>query len=207
MSSPSKVAEDNSASKSRKGKSVRRMRKAKSRYAVEKEILGVSCGERAFAQVILQQHQFPQSNPLFDKDLLRKSHTLELGTGTELLSITLSALVKSHTATDIAPLLPLIRKNVALNFTGCTIPDFRRDPGSNICVEELDWETLLSLPLAMRSHYYPKPTEPNAEWDLVLWRKYERDSDIPHGMTDAKLSTLHAQVGDASSGMVVEGVI
>lgn len=82
----------------------------------------------------------------------------------------LSALAKSYTTTDIAPLLPLIRKNVALNFSGWThnTKPPEGSPGSNICVEELDWETLLSLPPARRSRYYPKPAEPNAEWDLVL---------------------------------------
>lgn len=36
-------------------------------------------GSVAFAQVILQQHRFPPSNPLVNKDLLRESHILELG--------------------------------------------------------------------------------------------------------------------------------
>lgn len=120
--------------------------------------------------MILQQNRFPPNNPLFDKDLLRESHILELGSGTGLLSIALSACSKSYTATDIAPLLPLIRKNVALNFAGWTqdTKPSGRSPGSNISVEELDWETLLSLPPAGRSRYHPKPPEPNAAWDLVL---------------------------------------
>jgi len=90
--------------------------------------------------------------------------------GTGLLSIALSALAKSYTATDIASLLPLIRKNLALNFAGWSqntkLPE--GSPGSNVCVEELDWETLMSLPPARRSRYCPKPAEPDAEWDLVL---------------------------------------
>jgi hypothetical protein len=90
--------------------------------------------------------------------------------GTGLLSIALSACAKSYTATDIAPLLPLLRKNVALNFAGWTqnTKPPEGSPGSNISVEELDWETLLSLPPTGRSRYYPKPPEPNAKWDLVL---------------------------------------
>jgi len=70
----------------------------------------------------------------------------------------------------MAPLLPLIRKNVALNFPGWTHHGKPPEgsPGSNIRVEELDWETLLSLPPDRRSRYYPKPPELDAEWDVVL---------------------------------------
>ncbi|KAG0694221.1 putative methyltransferase-domain-containing protein [Suillus ampliporus] len=176
-SSPSKVAEDKPASRSRKGKSARKPRGGdESPHVIEIELAQDKTALRsrkgdtgsvlwrasiAFAQVVLQQHRFPPSNPLLDKDLLRESHILELGAGTGLLSITLSACAKSYTATDIAPLLPLIRKNVALNFA-------EGSPGSNISVEELDWETLLSLPPTGRSRYYPKPPEPNVEWDIVL---------------------------------------
>ena len=87
-----------------------------------------------------------------------------------MLSIALSAFAKSYTATDIAPLLSLIRKNVALNFAGWTQNANLSEglPGSNISVEELDWETLLSLPPAGRSRYYPTSPEPNHEWDIVL---------------------------------------
>jgi predicted nicotinamide N-methyase len=90
--------------------------------------------------------------------------------GTGLLSVALSALAKSYTATDIAPLLPLIRKNVTLNLAGWThnVKPREGSLGSNVYVEELDWETLLSLPPTRRPLYCPKPAEPNAEWDLVL---------------------------------------
>ncbi|KAG1732508.1 putative methyltransferase-domain-containing protein [Suillus lakei] len=184
--SSSGAAEYKSASTSRKGKSARKHRVGNEAPHIidieltqDKTALRSRKGDTgsvlwrasiAFAQVILQQHRFPPNNPLVDKDLLRESHVLELGAGTGLLSIALSACAKSYTATDIAPLLPLIRKNVALNFAGWTqnTKPPEGSPGSNISVEELDWETLLSLPPTGRSRYYPKPPEPNAEWDLVL---------------------------------------
>ncbi|KAG2346761.1 hypothetical protein BDR05DRAFT_1057353 [Suillus weaverae] len=178
------TTEFKSASRS-KGKSARRTRGEETPHVIEIELAQDKTALRsrkgdtgsvlwrasiALAQVILQQHRFPPSDPLVDKDLLRESHILELGAGTGLLSIALSACAKSYTATDIAPLLPLVRKNVALNFAGWThntrLPE--GSPGSNISVEELDWETLLSLPPTGRSRYYPKPPEPNAKWDLVL---------------------------------------
>lgn len=174
-----------SASRSRKGKSARQTRSDETPHVIEIELAQDKTALRsrkgdtgsvlwrasiAFAQVILQQHRFAPSNPLVDKDLLQESHILELGAGTGLLSIALSACAKSYTATDIAPLLPLLRKNVALNFAGWTqnTKPPEGSPGSNISVEELDWETLLSLPPTGRSRYYPKPPEPNAKWDLVL---------------------------------------
>ncbi|KAG1780798.1 putative methyltransferase-domain-containing protein [Suillus placidus] len=179
------ATESKSASRSRKGKSARRTRGEETPHVIEIELAQDKTALRsrkgdtgsvlwrasiAFAQVILQQHRFPPSSPLVDKDLLRESHILELGAGTGLLSIALSACAKSYTATDIAPLLPLVRKNVALNFAGWTHNTRLSEgsPGSNITVEELDWETLLSLPPTGRSRYYPKPPEPNAKWDLVL---------------------------------------
>jgi predicted nicotinamide N-methyase len=191
LAAPSKPTSSSGApesklpSRSRKGKSLRKARAEESPHVIEIELAQDKTALRsrkgdtgsvlwrasiAFAQVILQQHHFPPSNPLVDKDMLRESHILELGAGTGLLSIALSACAKSYTATDIAPLLPLIRKNVALNFSGWTQNTKPPEglPGSNVFVEELDWETLLSLPPTGRSRYYPKPPELNAKWDLVL---------------------------------------
>ncbi|KDQ50695.1 hypothetical protein JAAARDRAFT_41777 [Jaapia argillacea MUCL 33604] len=71
-----------------------------------------------FAQFILQQHHFPPVHqpPLLESSRLAKSQILELGAGTGLLSIAFAPLVQSYTVTDIAELVPLIRKNVAMNF-------------------------------------------------------------------------------------------
>jgi predicted nicotinamide N-methyase len=76
--------------------------------------------------------------------MLRNSHVLELGAGTGLLSIALSPLVREYTVTDIAALLPLIRKNLSLNFDGWPAK-------SNVSVEELDWERLHASTPALRA--------------------------------------------------------
>ena len=87
--------------------------------------------------------------------MLKSSHVLELGAGTGLLSVILGPLVARYTATDIAPILPLIRKNLALNFDGWPAPSsLPSSPsevpksGANVHVEELDW--LAPLPRASR---------------------------------------------------------
>jgi len=97
-----------------------------------------------FARIILQQHHSREPSPLLNPVMLAESHILELGAGTGLLGIALSPLVRQYTITDIAALLPLIRKNLALNFDGWPSK-------SNVSVEELDWETLRSSTPALRS--------------------------------------------------------
>jgi len=70
--------------------------------------------------------------------------------GTGLLSIALAPLVRQYTATDIGPLIPLIRKNVTLNYPGW--PNISSEsPGANIAVEELDWQLLESTPISQRA--------------------------------------------------------
>lgn len=66
------------------------------------------------------------------------------------MSIALGPLVRQYTATDIRPLIPLIRKNVTLNFPGW--PNISSESsGSNIAVEELDWQLLESTPISQRA--------------------------------------------------------
>jgi len=103
-----------------------------------------------FAQVILQHYHFDHQDALFDRAALSGAHVLELGAGTGLLSIVLSPLVRRYTATDIAELIPLIRKNISLN-----IP---RSHVSNITVEELDWVRLKDTLPARRSRLFAYPT-------------------------------------------------
>jgi protein N-lysine methyltransferase METTL21D len=67
--------------------------------------------------------------------------------GTGLLSIVLSPLVRHYTVTDIPALLPLIRKNVTLNF-----PSWPTN--SNISLEELDWHHLHTTPHSKRSRLF-----------------------------------------------------
>lgn len=93
--------------------------------------------------------------------------------GTGLLSIVLSPLVQHYTATDIAELVPLIAKNLALNDIPREVPTTRtpdRTPRS-VTVEALDWivaheawsaspHTLISYPdvdllLAVDCIYHP----------------------------------------------------
>ncbi|KAH7922600.1 hypothetical protein BV22DRAFT_1016990 [Leucogyrophana mollusca] len=123
-----------------------------------------------FAQLVLQQHFFPPDNPLFERAELANSHVLELGAGTGLLGVALSPLVRSYTVTDIGVLLPLIRKNVALNFPGW--PHSNGDGssgGSGVFVEELDWVTVHSSPAAVRTRYCPTPSTASSDsWDFVL---------------------------------------
>jgi len=84
---------------------------------------------------------------------------LDYSAGTGLLSVALSPLVRHYTATDIGPLVPLIQKNVSLNFAGWPkLPS--GSPGSNISVEELDWQLLQSSTASQRAKLYtPDPID------------------------------------------------
>lgn len=66
------------------------------------------------------------------------------------MAVALSPLVRRYTATDIGDLMPLLRKNLALNFDGWPncLPS---TPGSNVFVDELDWVHLHSTSVARRS--------------------------------------------------------
>jgi len=77
--------------------------------------------------------------------------------GTGLLSIVLSSLVRQYTVTDIPDLLPLIRKNLALNFDGWPNSNWSR---SNITAEELDWLELHRTLISIRSQLVPAPADP-----------------------------------------------
>ena len=84
---------------------------------------------------------------------------LDYSAGTGLLSMVLSTFVRRYTATDIGPLIPLIQKNVSLNFAGWPkLPS--GSPGSNISVEELDWQLLQSSTASRRAKLYtPDPID------------------------------------------------
>ena len=69
------------------------------------------------------------------------------------MSIALAPLVRRYTATDIKALIPLIRKNVALNFPGWQ-NNISGSPGSNIVVEEMDWQLLESSPVSQRAKIF-----------------------------------------------------
>ncbi|KAJ7765386.1 putative methyltransferase-domain-containing protein [Mycena maculata] len=118
-----------------------------------------------FAQLILQQQHAKSPGAILDPEKLGTARILELGSGTGLLSIALSPLVSHYTATDIEDLLPLVRKNLTLNFTGWPHKQGVSAPGHNVFVEELNWQTLHSTPQTRRTQIFPPPSPPI---DLVL---------------------------------------
>ena len=117
--------------------------------------------------MLLLQYHFDIDNALFNCNWLSNAHVLELGyehmslslslfnwpadgsAGTGLLSIALSPLVRQYTVTDIADLVPLIRKNLALN-----TPSPR---SSNVTAEELDWVQFESTSPDLRSKFFSCP--------------------------------------------------
>ncbi|KAI6167395.1 hypothetical protein EDD17DRAFT_1540633 [Pisolithus thermaeus] len=127
-----------------------------------------------FCRAVLHQYFFPSGSAVFDYSRLSECNCLELGAGTGLLGIALSPLFRAYTTTDIAALLPLIRKNMTLN----PQPKYGvvGSQCMNLTVEELDWLTLASLPPGpTRTRYCPSPrvgvsSTPDKDdiWDLIL---------------------------------------
>ncbi|KIM44845.1 hypothetical protein M413DRAFT_9100 [Hebeloma cylindrosporum] len=117
-----------------------------------------------FAQLVLQDYHSDSPLSLFDRQVLNTQNVVELGAGTGFLSIALSPLVRQYTATDIGPLIPLIQKNVKLNFPSWphAAPGGK---GKNVLVEELDWVTLESASLSTRAKIYDTEAQPV---DLLL---------------------------------------
>lgn len=111
-----------------------------------------------FARFILEQNHNKVPNALLDHDLLQEAHVLELGSGTGLLGVLLSPLVKKYTLTDIKDLIPLIRKNLSLNIPGWDSLSRSRTPNSNsscnITAEPLDWLELLECPPTFRRNSF-----------------------------------------------------
>jgi protein N-lysine methyltransferase METTL21D len=81
------------------------------------------------------------------------SSVVSTSAGTGLLAIALSPLVRRYTVTDISDLLPLLRKNMALNFDGWPncLPS---TVGSNVFVTDIDWVLLHSTPDTRRSRVF-----------------------------------------------------
>ncbi|EPQ56723.1 hypothetical protein GLOTRDRAFT_105536 [Gloeophyllum trabeum ATCC 11539] len=117
----------------------------------------------ALAEVILQEQHYPAGEPFLDPTALANAHVLELGSGTGLLGVLLSPMVRRYTVTDISVLLPLIRKNIILSYPDWPKPSAK---GGNITVEELDWVALQSMPFAARAKYVPYIDDGSP--DLVL---------------------------------------
>ncbi|SJL03406.1 uncharacterized protein ARMOST_06760 [Armillaria ostoyae] len=104
-----------------------------------------------FARLVLEQLHFAvPTASLFDKTALENMEILELGAGTGLLSIALSTWVKNYTVTDIREILPLLEKNILLNYAGST-------DTTNISITELDWLSLHATPAKQRSRVFQFP--------------------------------------------------
>ncbi|KAG6907135.1 hypothetical protein DXG01_010354 [Tephrocybe rancida] len=103
-----------------------------------------------FAQVILQQLHAQAPDALFDVQMLKSMHVLELGAGTGLLAVALAPHVGHYTVTDIEALQPLLCKNIAANFPGWTGLRTSLAPGHNVFVQELDWVALSNTAPAQR---------------------------------------------------------
>ncbi|EKM82033.1 hypothetical protein AGABI1DRAFT_70649 [Agaricus bisporus var. burnettii JB137-S8] len=95
-----------------------------------------------FARFVLQQAHLRSPDSIFNLEMLKHQHILELGAGTGILSILLSPLCHQYTVTDIEELVPLIQKNVELN-----VPK-GSGLSSNIQVLPLDWVALKNTPPA-----------------------------------------------------------
>lgn len=106
-----------------------------------------------FATLMLQEFHANSSDSFLIPSILKTLHIVELGAGTGLLAIAISPLVRRYTVTDIADLVPLLRKNMALNFEGWPncLPS---TPGSNIFVDELDWVLLHSTKVTHRPRLF-----------------------------------------------------
>ena len=83
-----------------------------------------------------------------------------LRAGTGLLGVVFASLVRQYTATDIAELVPLIKKNLALN----NVPDYSPSspsksapPRANVSAEALDWVALRNCSPSKRQSIYLYP--------------------------------------------------
>lgn len=99
------------------------------------------------ARLVLTEQSLHTPSPFLDTSSLAAARVLELGSGTGALSVLLSHLVRSWTATDISALLPLIRKNLSRNadvmqsLSTSRVPGSREraEPPASVDIEELDW--------------------------------------------------------------------
>jgi protein N-lysine methyltransferase METTL21D len=123
--------------------------------------------------MILEQAHLRSEFSLLNQAKLSSLNVLELGcatlisllaltacsrcfsAGIGLLAVALSSLFKSYTVTDIPALVPLIKKNLALNSSIAS-------PAAS--AEELDWLTLQSTPTNRRPFLFARPDP----LDLVL---------------------------------------
>ncbi|KAH9940427.1 putative methyltransferase-domain-containing protein [Epithele typhae] len=97
------------------------------------------------AQALLWDlHQKNPTRPFLNRDHLSAACVVELGAGTGMLGVVLSPFVKQYIATDIAALVPLIRKNLTRNRQRPAVPSSSNSkhsplPPVNSTAETLDW--------------------------------------------------------------------
>ncbi|KAM5543188.1 hypothetical protein V8D89_003062 [Ganoderma adspersum] len=125
-----------------------------------------------FAEVILRQLHRRSPYSFFIPEPFASSHVVELGAGTGLLGVVLSPFVRHYTVTDIEELVPLIRKNVARNFSvpsassrklKSPAPGSPQLPPPEVVVTALDWVQLHNTSVSLRPRLVP--AEPA---DIVL---------------------------------------
>lgn len=97
------------------------------------------------------------SFPLFNKQLLSESRIIELGSGTGMLTMLLSPLCLSYTATDLYENMRLVSRNIELNQRSHGRPA----KGTEIALEELDW-------VATSTSKYQVESVIGKGYDLVL---------------------------------------
>lgn len=83
-----------------------------------------------FAKLVLSQTAAPRS-AFLEPSRLAQASVIELGSGTGVLPVLLSQLVRQYIATDQENLLPLVTKNIKKNAD--------RTAGATVNVAELDW--------------------------------------------------------------------
>ncbi|KAG8832582.1 hypothetical protein FRC17_001093 [Serendipita sp. 399] len=116
---------------------------------------GVWRGSVLLAQALLTHFHQTAPDRLFDPVLLKNSHVLELGAGTGLLGLILGPLVAQWTCTDLPEMIPLIRKNLALNQESTFRQKGASSNSGKLNATPLDWNTVHECTPAARRRLFP----------------------------------------------------
>ncbi|KAG8846832.1 hypothetical protein FRB91_000416 [Serendipita sp. 411] len=130
---------------------------------------GVWRGSVLLSQALLAHFHDTSSDHLFDVTRLKECCVLELGAGTGLLGLILGPLVALWTCTDLPEMVPLIKKNHALN----------RDStmGGSLGTEALDWNKLYECAFAARKRMFPISSFSSISGDRPITRELESDTE------------------------------
>ncbi|EKM54140.1 uncharacterized protein PHACADRAFT_209956 [Phanerochaete carnosa HHB-10118-sp] len=109
-----------------------------------------------FAQLVLRQYHSRDPNALLNSVRLQEANVLELGAGTGLLGVIFAPLAEHYTVTDIDDLIPLIKKNLALNGVPNTPPSPPKGAPTkaSVSAEALDWVALQNCSASKRHSIY-----------------------------------------------------